>query len=83
MKHILPDAMLGIIGGGQLGRMFTMAARAMGYRVTVLEPDRDSPAGVLPTFISVRLTTIRVHWTNWPRAVSRLRLNLRMCPPVV
>ena len=47
MKHILPDAMLGIIGGGQLGRMFTMAARAMGYRVTVLEPDPDSPAGSL------------------------------------
>ncbi len=39
--------MLGIIGGGQLGRMFTMAARAMGYRVTVLEPDPDSPAGSL------------------------------------
>ena len=47
MKHILPDAMLGIIGGGQLGRMFTMAARAMGYRVTVLEPDPASPAGGL------------------------------------
>ncbi len=47
MKHILPDAMLGIIGGGQLGRMFTMAARAMGYRVTVLEPDPGSPAGSL------------------------------------
>jgi len=47
MRHILPNAMLGIIGGGQLGRMFTMAARAMGYRVTVLEPDPDSPAGAL------------------------------------
>jgi 5-(carboxyamino)imidazole ribonucleotide synthase len=47
MKHILPNAMLGIIGGGQLGRMFTMAARAMGYRVTVLDPDPDSPAGSL------------------------------------
>jgi len=47
MKHILPDAMLGIIGGGQLGRMFTMAARSMGYRVTVLEPDRECPAGSL------------------------------------
>ncbi|MFN5746469.1 MAG: 5-(carboxyamino)imidazole ribonucleotide synthase, partial [Methylococcaceae bacterium] len=45
--HILPNAMLGIIGGGQLGRMFTMAARAMGYRVTVLDPDPDSPAGSL------------------------------------
>lgn len=39
--------MLGILGGGQLGRMFTMAARAMGYRVTVLDPDADSPAGGL------------------------------------
>lgn len=39
--------MLGIIGGGQLGRMFTMAARSMGYRVTVLEPDKDCPAGTL------------------------------------
>lgn len=47
MKHILPNAMLGILGGGQLGRMFTMAARAMGYRVTVLDPDPDSPAGSL------------------------------------
>ncbi len=47
MKPILPPAMLGIIGGGQLGRMFTMAARSMGYRVTVLEPDQDCPAGTL------------------------------------
>ena len=47
MKHILPDAMLGILGGGQLGRMFTIAARTMGYRVTVLDPDPHSPAGAL------------------------------------
>jgi len=44
-KHILPNAMLGIMGGGQLGRMFTLSARSMGYRVTVLDPDPDSPAG--------------------------------------
>lgn len=37
--------MLGLIGGGQLGRMFTMAAKTMGYRVMVLEPDPKSPAG--------------------------------------
>lgn len=46
-RHILPNAMLGILGGGQLGRMFTISARSMGYRVTVLEPDPDSPAGSL------------------------------------
>lgn len=42
---ILPGATLGILGGGQLGRMFTIAARTMGYRVMVLDPDADSPAG--------------------------------------
>ena len=41
---ILPGATLGLLGGGQLGRMFVLAARAMGYRVTVLDPSADSPA---------------------------------------
>ncbi len=44
---IFPDAMLGMLGGGQLGRMFTLAAHAMGYRVTVLDPDPLSPAGAI------------------------------------
>jgi 5-(carboxyamino)imidazole ribonucleotide synthase len=41
---ILPGATLGLLGGGQLGRMFTVAARTMGYEVIVLDPDRNSPA---------------------------------------
>lgn len=44
---ILPGATLGMLGGGQLGRMFTIAARTMGYDVIVLDPDPDSPAGAL------------------------------------
>lgn len=44
---ILPPAMLGMLGGGQLARFFVIAAHEMGYRVTVLDPDRNSPAGVL------------------------------------
>ncbi|MDP1672959.1 MAG: 5-(carboxyamino)imidazole ribonucleotide synthase, partial [Burkholderiales bacterium] len=44
---IFPDAMLGMLGGGQLGRMFTLAAHSMGYRVTVLDPDPLSPAGAI------------------------------------
>lgn len=44
---ILPGATLGLLGGGQLGRMFTVAARTMGYSVMVLDPDRYSPAGEL------------------------------------
>ncbi len=42
---ILPGATLGMLGGGQLGRMFTLRARVMGYGVVVLDPDPGSPAG--------------------------------------
>jgi 5-(carboxyamino)imidazole ribonucleotide synthase len=45
----LPGSTIGMLGGGQLGRMFTIAARSMGYEVIVLDPDVDSPAGKLAT----------------------------------
>ena len=44
---ILPGGTLGMLGGGQLGRMFVIAARTMGYDVIVLDPDPHSPAGGL------------------------------------
>lgn len=40
-----PATWLGVMGGGQLGRMFVHAAQMMGYKVAVLEPSRDCPAG--------------------------------------
>lgn len=46
-SYILPPAMLGILGGGQLALMFTVAAKTMGYRVTVLDPDPVAPAARL------------------------------------
>ncbi|MFN0317940.1 MAG: 5-(carboxyamino)imidazole ribonucleotide synthase [Burkholderiales bacterium] len=42
---ISPGSWLGLLGGGQLGRMFTMAAQSMGYKVMVLDPGAESPAG--------------------------------------
>ncbi len=42
---ILPGSALGVLGSGQLGRMFAIAARRMGYRVHVLSPDDDTPTG--------------------------------------
>ncbi len=45
MRTILPGATLGILGGGQLGRMFALEAKRMGYRVVTLEPTPDSPCG--------------------------------------
>ena len=44
-KVIQPPEFLGILGGGQLGRFFTIAAQEMGYSVLVLDPDDKSPAG--------------------------------------
>ncbi len=41
---VLPGATIGIIGGGQLGRMLALDARRMGYRVAVLDPSADAPA---------------------------------------
>lgn len=46
---ILPGATLGVLGGGQLGRMFTAAALTMGYDIIVLDPDPESPAGRIAT----------------------------------
>ncbi|MFT3734554.1 MAG: 5-(carboxyamino)imidazole ribonucleotide synthase [Rhodocyclaceae bacterium] len=45
MSQILPPATLGMLGGGQLGRFFVLAAHEMGYKVWVLDPDKNSPAG--------------------------------------
>jgi 5-(carboxyamino)imidazole ribonucleotide synthase len=42
---ILPGSTVGVLGSGQLGRMFAMAARRMGYRVHTFSPDQDTPAG--------------------------------------
>ncbi len=42
---LLPGSTLGMLGGGQLGRLFAMSARSLGYKVIVVEPDPTSPAG--------------------------------------
>jgi 5-(carboxyamino)imidazole ribonucleotide synthase len=45
VKVISPGAALGVLGSGQLGRMFTIAARRMGYRVHTFSPEEDTPTG--------------------------------------
>jgi 5-(carboxyamino)imidazole ribonucleotide synthase len=60
---ILPGATLGVLGGGQLGRMFALQARVMGYRVAVLDPDPASPAGRVAVAISRPRTTTPAPWT--------------------
>jgi 5-(carboxyamino)imidazole ribonucleotide synthase len=47
LDAIPPGSWLGLLGGGQLGRMFCMAAQSLGYKVCVLDPGHDSPAGAV------------------------------------
>jgi 5-(carboxyamino)imidazole ribonucleotide synthase len=46
-RVFLPGSVIGIMGGGQLGRMFAIAARRMGYRIHTFSPDEDTPTGQL------------------------------------
>ena len=50
MKTVLPGATLGVMGGGQLGRMFVQAAQRMGYFTAVLDVDPTSPAGLVAQY---------------------------------
>ena len=45
LKTVLPGSTIGVLGSGQLGRMFAIAARRMGYRVHTFSPDEDTPTG--------------------------------------
>lgn len=45
MSAILPGSTIGVLGSGQLGRMFTIAARRMGYRVATFSQEQDTPTG--------------------------------------
>ena len=47
VRTLLPGSTLGVLGGGQLGRMFVHAAQAMGYFTAVLDADPTSPAGLV------------------------------------
>lgn len=65
MTTIAPGAWLGLLGGGQLGRMFCMAAQSLGYKIVVLDPGAASPAG------SVADRHIRADYQD-PAALAKL-----------
>jgi 5-(carboxyamino)imidazole ribonucleotide synthase len=50
MNQVLPGSTIGVLGSGQLGRMFAIAARRMGYRVHTFSPDFDTPTGQVSDF---------------------------------
>jgi 5-(carboxyamino)imidazole ribonucleotide synthase len=94
---ILPGATLGVLGGGQLGRMFVLQARTMGYRVMVLDPDPDSPAGQMADVhlraaysdphaldrLAAACAAVTTEFENVPaEALERLERSCRVRPPV-
>ena len=81
-KAIPPGSWLGLLGGGQLGRMFCMAAQSLGYKVCVLDPGSDSPAGAANAglfavaiiagtdpAVAKKLAAFRLKQTNTARAM--------------
>ena len=82
---ISPGHWLGLLGGGQLGRMFAMAAASLGYKVCVVDPDPDSPAGAVCeahlqaayddeaalSELSERCRAVTIEFENVPAAVLR------------
>ncbi len=94
---ILPGATVGVLGGGQLGRMFVLQARTMGYRVVVLDPDPQSPAGRMADVhlragysdpraleqLAAECAAVTTEFENVPaEALERLARSCRVRPPV-
>ena len=92
---IVPGEWLGLLGGGQLGRMFCMAAQSLGYRVAVLDPGHESPAGSVadrhlcadyldPEGLASMRTTCRAATTEFENvpaaALEFLARDLRVTP---
>ena len=82
---ILPGATLGVLGSGQLGRMFAMAARRMGYRVHTLSPDDEqcstvvnarwrSPQDESLCLVIVDHPEVKRCWENYSRGVYTIEL---------
>jgi len=95
VKHLLPGATLGVLGGGQLGRMWSHAAQAMGFRTAVLDPDPNSPAGLIShvhvcadyldptglTHMAAQCQAITTEFENVPaQALRQLGLTLPCAP---
>jgi 5-(carboxyamino)imidazole ribonucleotide synthase len=94
---ILPGATIGVLGGGQLGRMFVLRARTMGYRTAVLDPDVRSPAGQVADLhlrsaytdvsaldrLGAECAAVTTEFENVPaEALERLARSCRVRPPV-
>lgn len=82
LSPILPGAALGVLGSGQLGRMFAIAARRLGYRVHVLSPDDDTPTGQVAD-LEIRAAYEDVDQiANFARGVSVVTFEFENVPAI-
>ncbi len=81
-KTILPGATLGILGSGQLGRMFAQAAARLGYRVHVYSPEADSPTGQVAAHETVAAYDDVAALTEFAQSVSVVTLEFENVPAI-
>ena len=75
-----PGSAIGVLGGGQLGRMFALTAKRMGYRVHVFSPDADSPAGQVADVETVAAYTDEVALQQFADCVDVVTLEFENIP---
>ncbi|MFO0706694.1 MAG: 5-(carboxyamino)imidazole ribonucleotide synthase [Nitrospira sp.] len=80
-RLIPPGALLGVLGGGQLGAMFAGAARRLGYRVAVWDPDADAPAHRLAEVSFPAPFTDEGAYREFSRHVAAVTLEWENIPP--
>ena len=79
-KTLLPGATIGVMGGGQLGRMFAIAARRMGYRVHTFSPEKNGPAAQLSDHATTANYDDEAAVTGFARAIDVLTFEFENIP---
>ena len=80
-EPLLPGATIGVMGGGQLGRMFAIAARRMGYRVHTFSPEKDGPAAQFSDRATAAAYEDETAVTDFSRAIDLLTFEFENIPP--
>jgi len=79
-KTLLPGATIGVMGGGQLGRMFAIAARRMGYRVNTFSPEKNGPAAQFSDSVTVAEYNDETAVTGFARDIDVLTFEFENIP---
>ncbi len=81
MSAVIPvGSVIGIVGGGQLGRMAAMAAARLGYHVHIFTPEVDSPAAEVSRYVTVADYTDEVALTAFAKSVSVVSFEFENIP---